>query len=967
MLICIAAVLFLTACPNELVPFDSQVVNQVKDEIAPVISITYPEDNCAYSKTILITGTASDSMTILGDTGKVVSIKYEILGTALSGTVVPASEGGGFSFLIQSSSFTGNNITINLTAEDQNGNKTIETLNLIYQNSDIDSFSILPGNGSASLSWAIPPETTEFRLNNILSGETRVLDASAESYSWNGLANGDLAFFQLTAEDSFGNSNVSEIVSSMPMSPYTLCPEVYGSLEGVSISWPELKDAIRYVVERSESRDGTYEIKFITAATEAVDTSLISPDKAYYYRVYPEGYETVKSDAVRIKPLSYYEGWTIAETARYNYSESFIYRENAVYSKEGSAYFYSFYDSTRVECVVMDSAGNMSSLGILIDSDDFSGEDLCTLKVDQANDLLFLTTGIYGLFVFDISDPGSPVIQNSGVGELFGLTEATLFDIVLQKYGGSNYLYARTEHEVVSLKYNSDGQRIITDRKNFGADITIGSLFLDDVNKVFYASYKNDASGSESEGFYYSNVSLPSGWDNFTACEHNDGSRDSGRGMASNGIYAALLKDDCVEIFDIASGSSFVRKIDLSGDPRKIEITGNFLLIPSESRGVQIINLETQVQSLIGQFQTSDLAVDVVSFGSRLFAVTSSCIEEFSIRVPNDFIVSSKYTGSGGTDLSYKGGVVADDTLLLGRQDSSTIISCDIWDVSSASPASASQVFTPKGHSFAVQGSRLAVSNTYNSPEIGLYMNTVSGGNVDTEYSGTEGFNYMAFQGERLFGASKQKISLFESPSAEVVGSSSFAMLDEEIVGDLSFKDEYIYVPMGKSGGLAVFEIEDDLQMNLINTVQSSVFSTGTRVSLYDSLTIGDYLYVLYDDPGLSVKMTGVVVFSLSDPAAPVVISRYDYSYLTLGNQCAMGKFTVSGHLLFCITSVLGTGAYTSPGSGIVMLDVSDPSGIFEVNKIDLDAVCESGFQDLLVDGNDLYVIEFRGLYKVDF
>ncbi len=178
-------------------------------------------------------------------------------------------------------------------------------------------------------------------------------------------------------------------------------------------------------------------------------------------------------------------------------------------------------------------------------------------------------------------------------------------------------------------------------------------------------------------------------------------------------------------------------------------------------------------------------------------------------------------------------------------------------------------------------------------------------------------------------------------------------------------------------GGLAVVKKDADSQLVLASVIGFSEFSSGT-VLLLDSIVVGDSLYVLYQDAAASKRMTGMVAFSLSNPAAPVETDRFEFSYFIGGqieDQYIMKKMEASGHLLFCLSGEAHS-TYSAPGRGIRMLDISDSSNITEIGEIDLspiiteywnDEASVATSKDFIVDGSDIYFISRYGLFHIEF
>ena len=93
----------LLSCP---IPIDTEMLLNVKDVIAPEITLDCPAEGSCYASTVLVSGTVSDSSQTAGDNeGSVELIYYELMSSPLSGTA-PVEEGS-FSFVIAAQDLSG--------------------------------------------------------------------------------------------------------------------------------------------------------------------------------------------------------------------------------------------------------------------------------------------------------------------------------------------------------------------------------------------------------------------------------------------------------------------------------------------------------------------------------------------------------------------------------------------------------------------------------------------------------------------------------------------------------------------------------------------------------------------------------------------------------------------------------------------------------------------------------------------
>ena len=114
------------ACPN---PIDNNLITLVEDELAPVITVTEPQNYGQYKSTISLSGVAKDSSTTPGDNqGAVSTLSYEVQGQyLLSGEILFAADGQFGPVDIDATGLSGREVIV-VSAEDWNGNISEEEI-----------------------------------------------------------------------------------------------------------------------------------------------------------------------------------------------------------------------------------------------------------------------------------------------------------------------------------------------------------------------------------------------------------------------------------------------------------------------------------------------------------------------------------------------------------------------------------------------------------------------------------------------------------------------------------------------------------------------------------------------------------------------------------------------------------------------------------------------------------------------
>ncbi|MBN2051427.1 MAG: hypothetical protein JW760_13325 [Spirochaetales bacterium] len=280
-------------------------ITLVPDADGPFLVITSPQDYGEYATVITLSGCVCNSVSDTAATEVAETVTYKLPGTSISGSLTIDSDGV-FTTIIDVSSLSGDH-AIEITASDLNGNQTTAVITIVKPDSggDISGFSVTPGNKRVLVSWDPVPFAESYTLNEYRYGqEVAGIGAESDSYIWEGLENGTLYSFRLTAviPDSIGSDALSFTAEVIPMTSRTLTPWVKESgQESVSIEWRGYPDIDTYIVERSLSAQGPWRILRVLSDTGYTDDS-VERDTAYCYRVTPYDHQEVTS------------GWIQAET-----------------------------------------------------------------------------------------------------------------------------------------------------------------------------------------------------------------------------------------------------------------------------------------------------------------------------------------------------------------------------------------------------------------------------------------------------------------------------------------------------------------------------------------------------------------------------------------------------------------------------------------------------------------------------
>lgn len=273
------------------------------DLIGPYLVVTSPEDFSEYATQINLEGYVynSESDRTTSELNRV--LHYGISGTGISGTTTINGSDGSFAATVDMSEWEGTKALV-VTAYDTCNNGTSETLTLNKPSGggDISGFSVVPANKSVTVTWEDVPGAASYSLYESSYGQSRTDITSP--YVWDGLENGEIYRFRLTAhmEDSAIRNGESELITKMPLSRLSLCPRKTNdaSKRTIKIEWPRYGTIDDYVVERSRAPDGPWSVRRVLSQQDYeaeggfIDTD-VDHGEIYYYRIRPLEFDDIAS------------------------------------------------------------------------------------------------------------------------------------------------------------------------------------------------------------------------------------------------------------------------------------------------------------------------------------------------------------------------------------------------------------------------------------------------------------------------------------------------------------------------------------------------------------------------------------------------------------------------------------------------------------------------------------------------
>jgi hypothetical protein len=470
------------ACPN---PITDEMTQQIRDLKEPVITVQQPEEGSSYPATVLVTGEVSDQ----GAGGGVVEVRYRIIPEILPGGDAQLKEDGSFSFAFSTTGFTGP-MAIEITAVDMSGNTAVTTLNLKDQG-QIPSFTAEAGNGEITLSWDTVPLTDHYTIyytddGSLPSQEYGEVREYVESpCTFSGMQNGRRYVFLLQAHSSSGEDNWSDYVHTIPLSPYTLMPQITDYYKAVRLDWPSLPGAEKYRVWRAEDPQAPP----VNISGEIEGTSFtderVGIDSTYYYSVQPAGAVARRSGYSEAMCSPFPPGLVQCSWGNTKYALRVGAAGNYVFvaDEEEGLLVFEADDASSVSTMnvvhkipitgVSDMAGDERYLYAvtdtalhIVDTEVIGSEPItatCSLSTDGNNSIAlsdgfaFITGGDY-LYSVDVSDP--PSVHDGSVADQWQHPDAETEDYysVYEVEAQNGYVYARDNFDLEIIAYDGAGR-----------------------------------------------------------------------------------------------------------------------------------------------------------------------------------------------------------------------------------------------------------------------------------------------------------------------------------------------------------------------------------------------------------------------------------------------------------------------------------------------------------------------------
>lgn len=389
------------------------------DEAGPHVAITSPGDGSHFTATVNAQ-VRIESAEGSSDVTEVRRASWRVLGTGFSDVFIEedsdrSAMDGNFSLSFETTGLSGPQ-TIEVTAEDWNGYRTVSTVTLIDADSTIPSLTVDASQGSMVLDWDPLPDVDTYTVYYTDDGSLpspsygNQVTVGAPPATISGLENGREHVFLLEATMNAGPANYSPYVRAIPLSDYALAPIVRPDSDAIDLSWPALGAGVRYEVLRSTSRSGPFVNISGSLAGNSFRDSLVDEASTYFYRVRPFQQNSVTSVPVEARvipvvspdsrigpftPIAGTEGNAIAITG-----------DRVYVGGSGPGVDLSIFDVVTPSGTVL--------LGSFEDPNTSSTNDVYDIAVQTAGSRLkpdlfaYLAKGSEGIISVDVTDPVNP-------------------------------------------------------------------------------------------------------------------------------------------------------------------------------------------------------------------------------------------------------------------------------------------------------------------------------------------------------------------------------------------------------------------------------------------------------------------------------------------------------------------------------------------------------------------------------
>ena len=937
--------LVLASCPQ---PISGTIVSRVTDKAVPVMTISAPTTNSAYTQTVLVQGKQSKP-------GMLKSLGWTVTGTLgvlASGTVPLGSiaADGSFQFQFSTLTFSGP-IAVNVSARDWNDNVGQSAFTLTAPGASISSFTATAGSKSVQLSWesiAGATYTLYYTDNGTLPTQTNghTLSIASSPYAMTSLSNGNLYTFLLQAHTASADY-WSAYTVAMPLSQFTLAPMVTGDYRKLNLEWSQITGSSSFIVQRSTSASGPFaDYSGVVQGYSYTDTA-VSDGTWYWYKVRPTVAGAIAS--------AYNAAQTMQIAPSLNQAVASILTSTAANKVEiyGS---YAFVAAGSSGLIVVDVSAPGSPAIVA----SLPTANALDLSIDAAGHYAYVANGASGLISIDISNPLAPVLAGTATWASANATAVSVvsgYAFVLDSSTGNSVHavkivaapYSLTPTGVYSnATYPIFSHMVATYATNNGVNfyyffyIACGSVngSVDRLLEIYAASPDTMSSATGVYGSYTDGAGSTGYYSGRLWVKPQTVAGDRLYVLASAKTMLEPPPGYALQIFQKWPNPSLVKQGQAisSGYYGDLSVVGTSAYV-ADGIGLQQVDVSVEATPVMGRrWNTPGASTGVASNGTTGFMASGSLgFQTVDLSQPGSSTVSGSYAPGAMTASKVRGNLVY-------VTSGSGTARLQIVDISSpASPAPLGNVGMTGPSGLAITGGYALVADG----SAGLRVVDVSNPSnpiivgTGTPISGS--LSRVAVKGDYAYAASGSGMQIFDisDPTKPVVV--GFMDTDGLSTNDVALRGTYAYMADGtyfQANGLKVIDVSNPALPFQVG--KSSVGMTMWRVALS-----GDYAYVSDNNP-----ISGLFAININ-PSSASFLAHYGFCKTNSGGS--NGSYGVAA---------FGTWAYvadsTATTGGLSLVDISAPTAL--ANASFKSTLTLTGAQDVVLSGRYAYVCDSGGL-----
>jgi len=901
---CFLTVITIISCP---IPLNEKMFLQVTDEEYPLLVISSPEDGAFCTRTMVISGIATDSVGD-GSQGNVAQVEYEVLATSLSGSIV-LDDQGHFDFQLSTESL-GAAFVLKITVTDWNGNSSSNTLSLYKQEGDeIPSFVAVSGNSQVTTTWNMVPGASSYTVyyttNGTIPSENYYagkVENAISPFTLNNCTNGSVHGFLLEAVYPAANSSWSDPLQVLPLSSQSLAPMVSSGFDALTVTWPPIPADISFEVWRSTDRNSGFVNISGPLTRDWFEDNQISPGTFYFYKVLPSIEQALNSDANCATACPFPDSIPklVGSCDSYGIARKIVVRDNRAYVA-ADAQGMVIYDISEPTTPTLLS---------------HTGSPRYAKNIALSGDYAFVASDTAGLRIHGIANSSSPTFVGSY--DIAGYPGPTAYDVVVR----DDYAY---------VAFGESGL-VILDISSPDTPLLVGSC--DTPNEAMGIAINGDyAYVADKNSLQIINIFTPDA----PSVELTYPAPVGAWNIAVAGAYVYLAggttnRLTVLEVGDLSSPSApiLITQVPDTLDPAfagrvlDIAVDGNYVYVAAQSE-VHVLNMATPSSPLMVGTEASEYASGIALSGRHAFIADWSEVTCLDITCPSSpQVVSTLPTPSSATDVAVTGNIACVSywknpsgmhIYNIADPENPTLIANGYY----GSGCSAVAVNGTTAYLACSSSAGTLVIVDISDPEAPVQLANFNTDSFPSDVVIRGNYAYVADLGSLQIVDVSVSTAPFLASSAITPG----------VARGVVVEDDYAYVADGSS--LTVISVADPRA-----PIQVHSHVLGGNAEASKIAFTNDHLFVAAGDAGL-------LVFNILDPTEPSLTFTYDDSG---------SVWNISTYADF---------ALVSSGTDLIVLNISNPDQIYVESSIP----ALDGTAGVTTSGSFAYLADGDGGFKV--